>query len=328
MTTNEKLMQSVSALLKTRGKKALKEAQKAMSEEKQIYEPLGEALSYFMNEVWLDFLHPALLSLASEAVGGKADDTIQMGAAFILLAGGADVHDDIIDQSTTKEGKATVFGKYGKDIAILAGDALLFKGLYLLHEAVRRLPDNQRRQILETVRQAFAGINSAEAKETGLRGKTNITNQEYMDIIKMKVAVSEATTKIGAIIGKGTPQQIDLLREYGRIFGILNTIRDEYIDVFETAELKNRAEKECLPLPILATFKNPNKKTQILELIKRPATKETMAKILDLTMDSFETKNLTEETKSLMRQELQLISNIRNCRQELELLLNACTVDL
>lgn len=326
--TSKELMQRVNVLLKAHGKKGLKEAQKAMSEEKPTHETLAEALGYFMNEVWFDFLHPALLSLASEAVGGKPDETTRMGAAFVLLAGGADVHDDIIDQSTTKEGKATVFGKYGKDIAILAGDALLFKGLYLLHDAVRLLPDKERQQILEGVRQAFASINSAEAKEASLRGKIDIPGDKYLDIIKMKVAVAEATTRIGAIIGKGTPQQIDVLSEYGRVFGILNTVRDEYIDVFDEVELKNRAEKECLPLPILVTFEDPKKKTEILELIKQPTTKETMEKILDLTMDSLETQNLTKDIKALMRQELQLISVIQNCRLELELLLNATLIDL
>ena len=321
-------MQRVKLLLRERGTKSLEFSQQTILREKIAYQPLYDALSYFMKEVWLDFLHPALLSISCEAVGGNAENTIQMGAAIVLLAGGADVHDDIIDQSITKGSKPTVFGKFGKDIAILAGDALLFKGLYLLNDAIRRLPDEKRRQILESVKEAFLGVSSAEAKEAGWRGRTDLSGEEYLDIIKMKVGVAQATARLGAILGDGTVEEIEMLSRYGRTFGILNTVRDEYIDVFEADELKNRAKKECLPLPILVTFKDPEKKAAILQLLKQPLTEKNMEKILDLTMDSAETRNLTEEMKTLMRQELQLISSVKSCQVELKLLLTASVENL
>jgi len=328
MTSEENMMQRVKLLLRERGTKSLEFSQQTILREKIAYQPLYDALSYFMKEVWLDFLHPALLSISCEAVGGNAENTIQMGAAIVLLAGGADVHDDIIDQSITKGSKPTVFGKFGKDIAILAGDALLFKGLYLLNDAIRRLPDEKRRQILESVKEAFLGVSSAEAKEAGWRGRTDLSGEEYLDIIKMKVGVAQATARLGAILGDGTVEEIEMLSRYGRTFGILNTVRDEYIDVFEADELKNRAKKECLPLPILVTFKDPEKKAAILQLLKQPLTEKNMEKILDLTMDSAETRNLTEEMKTLMRQELQLISSVKSCQVELKLLLTASVENL
>jgi geranylgeranyl pyrophosphate synthase len=328
MTIVEKLMSRVNALLKERGQKALKLAQQAVSQEKTPYEPLGDALNYFMREVWFDFMHPALMSLACEAVGGNPDETVQVGAAFVLLAGGADIHDDIIDQSATKGGKPTVFGKFGKDIALLAGDALLFKGLYMLHEAVRILQEGKRNQILESVRQAFLGISSAEAKETSCIGREDLTGQEYFGIIKMKVAVAKVTTGIGAILGNGTSEEIEMLSHFGETFGILNTVRDEYIDVFEAGELRNRAENGCLPLPILLTCQDYEKKNTILQLLKQPATDETMEKILEITMDSDETRKFTAEMRGLMEQELQRMSGLQNCRAELALLLQASLEDI
>ncbi len=328
MSSNGKLMKQVKIILKKRGKKTLKLAQNEVLEDKMTFEPLRHALVYFLNEVWFDFLHPSLLSFASEAVGGKPGETDQVGAAIVLLAGGADIHDDIIDQSTTKNGQLTVFGKFGKDIAILAGDVLLFKGLCLLHEAIRQFPDLKRKRILESIKQAFLGISCAEAKEASYRGKIDLPGKEYFEIIKTKVAVAQATTKIGAILGNGTSEEVEVLSEYGRIFGILSTIRDEYIDVFETEELKNRVEKECLPLPILLTFQDPEKKEAILELIKQPSTEGTTEKILDIVMDSLETHKLTEEAKNLVEKELLQIAKTRRCQTELRLLLKASIEDI
>ena len=328
MTPQQKIMMRVKALLKERGKKALALAQQAVLEEKISYEPLQEALQYFMKEVWFDVLHPALLSLACEAVGGNPDETTQVGAALILLAGGADVHDDIIDQSITKGGKPTVFGKFGKDLTLLAGDALLFKGLYLLHDAIKLLPEAKMQRILDSVRQAFLGISAAEAKEAGWRGRTDISGQEYLDVIKMKVAVAEATTRIGAILGNGSTNEVEMLSHYGRTFGILNTVRDEYIDVFEVDELKNRAGKEILPLPILVAFQDSERKAEILRLLKEQITEDKLEKILDLTLDSEENRKLTADMKMLVQQERRQISVLKSCQEELQLLLVTTLEDI
>jgi geranylgeranyl pyrophosphate synthase len=328
MSTKEKLMVKSNTLLRNRGVDGLRLAQKTVFNEKVSSEPLRKAIDYFIGEIWFDFLHPALLSLASEAIGGDAKDTEKVGAAFVLLAGGADIHDDIIDQSETKNGKLTVFGKFGKDIAILAGDALLFQGLYLLHEAVDPLTEESKRLILESVKTAFWGISSAEAKEANYRNFTEVSGQEFFDTVKDKVAVAEATARVGAVLGGGTPQEVKLLSEFGRILGLLNTIRDEYIDVFDAEELRNRAEKECLPLPILLTFRNLGKKTAILKLLEQPLTDKVMEEILDLTMDSDETRKLTEELKRIMTNEISQIANVKKNQKELTLLLNASVEDL
>jgi geranylgeranyl pyrophosphate synthase len=325
---SEKLMHKVNLLISSRGEKGLKLAQKAVADEKFDHEPLREALDFFMNEIWFDPMHPALLSLASEAVGGKPEETAELGAAFVLLAGGADIHDDIIDQSKTKGGKSTIYGKFGTDIAVLTGDALLFEGLYLLHDAVRSFQERKRQQILVSIKEAFWKISSGEAKEASFRGRMDISGEEYFEIINMKVAVAEATTKIGAILGDGTTKEISLLSHYGRTFGILNTVRDEFVDIYEAEEIKNRAEKECLPLPILLTLRNSKKREAILQLLEQSYNRDICEKILDLTVDSKENHILLSRMKKMIEQENVAILEIRNCRKELQLLLRASLEDL
>jgi geranylgeranyl pyrophosphate synthase len=86
-----------------------------------------------------------------------------------LLAGGADIHDDIIDDSPTKYDLATVVGKFGRDLAVLAGDALIFRGLFTLHQACADLSNSQSRLIFELTKRAFFGISSAQADESTLK---------------------------------------------------------------------------------------------------------------------------------------------------------------
>jgi len=321
-------MKNVIELLENRGKKAVETAKQYVLRKNIDYEPLNEAIKYFMNEFWFDILHPALISIACEAVGGNPDETTNFGAAVVLLAGGADIHDDIIDQSTIKEPLPTVFGKFGRDIAILAGDILLAQGLYLLHDACENQSKENKRKILDSILGAYYEICAGEAKEVSFRGKLDISKNIYLDIIRQKVAAAEATTRIGAILGGGSKEEIDLLSHYGRTYGVLLALRDEFIDVYEPVELSNRVNKECIPLPILLALKDKSRCPLILELLEKEKTEKTVEALVDLTIDFEETRALVDEMTQLAEKEIPNISQIKYCNNILQLLLRSTLEDL
>jgi geranylgeranyl pyrophosphate synthase len=327
--TRKKLMKRVQMILEKRGRKAFEIAKNAILQEKAIIGPVYEALRYFMEESWYDVQHPALLSLACEAVGGDPDATIHVGAAMVLLAGAADIHDDIIDKSEIKESKPTVLGKFGEDIALLAGDALLFKGLIFLDEACAKLPSEKKRAILNLTKKAFFEIGGAEAKEVTLKGKRDLKPEEYRKVIEMKAAVAEVMARIGAIIGDGGSEEIDTLGHYGRTLGILMTIRDDFVDVFELDELKNRIKNECLPLPLLYALQNKKKKSDIVRILeKSEITEQEIEEILDLVMSTKEVQGLKEEMMSLIKEEEKLFNHVAKNRAALKLMLTATLEDL
>ena len=328
MNLEEKLMQRAINLIQKRGQRAVERSRQLSSLDKTGYEPLNEAIKYFMDEFWYDFLHPALISLACEAVGGNVEETINVGSAIVLLAGAADIHDDIIDESEFKEPFLTVFGKFGRNIAVLAGDALLIKGTYVLHEDLMVLPKDKASLILEIVKHSFLELCGGEAREGTLRRTIEISRNDYLDIIKQKAAASEAVTRIGAIIGGGNEEEIELLGHYGRTYGILMTIRNEFIDVFEADELRNRAKNECLPFPIILALQDNSRKTKILHLLRKKMTAKNIERILDLSMDSKETLALVRDMKKLVENEISLISPLPYCKKELELLLCSTLEDI
>jgi geranylgeranyl pyrophosphate synthase len=328
MTKEDKLMQKVIDLFQERGLAAVEASKQYALKDNIAYQPLESALQFFMEEIWFDFLHPSLIALSCEAVGGETEKTLNIGAAIVLLAGGADIHDDIIDESVAKGSTPTVFGKFGRDVAVLAGDILLQKGLYLLHESCAGLPKYQKQEILELVNNAFLEICSGEAHEASLRCKTDISRQEYLNIISQKVAASEATTRIGAILGGGSRKEIDQLGHIGRTYGILMTIRDDFVDVFEADELKNRFEKECLPLPVLLALQDESRKEAVLRLLGSELTEDTIEKILDLVMSSKDTVQLLEDLNCWAEKEITLLLSLKNCRDIFKLLLHATLEDL
>lgn len=333
--TDNKLSVQVQKLLRGRGTKALEMAKDAILEEEIQCKAAREALEYFMTGCCTyartQFHYPILLSLACEAVGGDPEEATTVEAAMILIMGGVDIHDDLIDQSKEKDLRQTVYGKFGKHIALLVGDALLIKGFKLLYDAGQSIPVQKMTKIFDVVNETFFELGDAEALEVNLRKKILVTPQEYMHVIKMKASIAEAQAKIGAIIGCGVSERINTFGTYGKILGILLTIRDDIIDVFEPYELRSRVVNECLPLPILYTLQNPKNKEKISHIIhKDEITKKDVAKLVEIVFKDKKVQDLLISMRQLANEAIRALSDLPNGKhkQNLELLISAILEDL
>jgi geranylgeranyl pyrophosphate synthase len=321
----ENVIEQVQKLLKERGSKALEEARKTILQEKVECKEVREALTYFMKEYWRDLARPTLLSIACEAVGGDPDITTPIAVPMILISGAIDIHDDIIDQSKVKGSRPTVLGKFGKDVALLVGDALLFKGLTLLHEAVEKgVPAEKLSVIINILKNMFFELGDAEALELRFRGRLDITPEEYLHVVTKKAADVESYTRISAILGGGSEEEIDALGKYGRILGMLAILSDDLMDMIDFEEAKHRIKKECLPLPILFTLQNSEIKPKISAiLLKETITKKDAETILETAHKAGELKHFRKLMEELCAEAYLHINNLKGSKDYLRLLLES-----
>jgi len=283
--SQEEIMEQVQKILEERGRKALEMARQTILQEEIECKEVHEALKYFMTEYWHDVARPALLSLACEAVGGDPDITTPIAIPMSLISGAIDIHDDLIDQSKVKGSRPTILGKFGKDIALLVGDALLFKGFTLLHEAVEKgVPAEKVAVIINIIKNTFFELGDAEALELQFRGRVDVTPEEYLWVVRKKAADVEAHTRISAILGGGSEEEIEALSEYGRLLGMMIILRDDLIDMIDLEEAMHRVKNECLPLPILYALQNPKIKSTLNSiLLKKTITKRDAKTVLEVT---------------------------------------------
>jgi geranylgeranyl pyrophosphate synthase len=328
MNSESELTETVKGIIEKRGKVAIEQAKKEILGLQYNSRIISSALKYFVRVTLHGALpvFPALVSLSYEAVGGKTEKTTYTGAALTLIAGAADIHDDIIDQSTTKHSKKTVFGKFGADIALLAGDALLIQGLMLLHKECESLPKEQKETILSLLFQASIEISQAEASETRLMKKLDVPPEKYFEIIRMKAVVPEIHCKIGAILGNGDAHAIEALGHYGRTFGILSTITEEFVDLLEYQELRSRLKNECPPLPFLLALQNSRIKIEVLSLLENTQLRRNNFKEINrIILKSQEVQKLKRELRFLAENDLSRLVLLENekARGELRILLSA-----
>jgi len=282
MKNEHKLTLQVQQLLMEKGTKALELSKKAILEEELKCKEAKEALKFF-TEYWQDLARPTLISVCCEAVGGTHEITIPVAASMTMICGATDIHDDIIDKSKRKLSRPTIFGKFGEKIALLVGDALLFKGFMLLQKAVNDLSAKKMTQIFNVISSMFFELGDAEALELKLQGSMNVKPQEYLSIVKMKAADIEACARIGAILGNASEKQINAIGKYGRILGTILILRDELADVADYEEALHRIKNEPLPLPILYALQNSEAKSKIISLLsKKKKGKKDIEKIVKI----------------------------------------------
>lgn len=315
--------------LKKRSKKGLEFAKQILQAEEIEYPKLREALEYYLVH-WNDFIHPGLFSIACEAVGGDPDDVVSTQAAIAIMAAAFDVHDDVIDKSETKHKVPTVYGKFGSEMALLLGNAFLIEGFKLFVDSTEILPNEKGKSALITIKKLFFEVGNAHALEVGLKKKKHITLDEYMKITEMKAASIEADMYFGALFGRGKDAEVEVLAKLGRILGILATLRDDLIDVFDIDELRQRISAQDLPPPLLFAMKNQKIEAKVMNTISKPAiTKDDVATLVDFTLGATLVLELRTKMRSLIEIGLSLTKELQpKLRRKLRALLSFMLEDL
>ena len=309
-------------IFEKRGKDTLDTVKAELLESKHNGGLVSSALKYFAKTTLREALpvFPAIVSLSCEAVGGDPEKTVGVSVALDLIAAAADIHDDIIDKSTKKYSKKTVFGKYGADVGLLAGDALLIKGVTLLQKECETLPKEQKLEIQSLMTEAFYQISKAEAKQTKLRGRLDTTPRKYLEIINLRSAVPQAHFKIGAILGNADTSTVIKMGKFGKTFGILSLIIEEFADLLDLEEFQNRLTNECPPLPLLKVLENPDINTEIIQTLSNTNLSDVkLRKVAQFVLESKETKKLLKKMNLQAQSEIKLLSFITNTKIKREL---------
>jgi geranylgeranyl pyrophosphate synthase len=316
----ENLVTRTRRLLEEKGRDSLETAKRIILVEKVECKEMREALEYFMTQYWHDLTTPTLLSLACEAVGGDADDTKPIAIPLIIISGAMDIHDDIIDGSKTKDDRATVTGKFGRNIALITGDFLLGTGFVLLNKACKIISTTKFWRIITCIKNALSEIAGAEALEISLQKKHIIKPEEYLYLVRKKAADIQGLMEVGSVIGDGSKEEFKTLGKYGRCLGMLSILRDDLIDLNDPKEIRHRISRECLPFPLLYMLANITENPIIASLRLRKVRNVKMIQDAAKNSDGFKyckkvMNDIADECNLTLR-------NIKHQKDNLKLLID------
>ena len=303
----------------------------AVSKEKTSSEKLNKVLEQYVSR-WNDTTRPGILALSFEAAGGEQGKAVPLQLALLHIDATMDIHDDIIDESTAKKKAKTIYGKMGKETALLIGDEFMVKGFTRLHEALKNLPIERQESIMTAVKDFLSEVVDAHVSETVLkRDKWHLKPEKYLEVLSKKAADIKGRMKVGAIYGGGSQEEIEALSNVGRNLGILLVIRAEFIDMFEVDELSNRIKNECLPLPVLYALKNKALEQKIRKILsKERVDREGCKSIIDLTLNSEEVKPLMNYLQTVRKEATKSLTALSesSAKGDLEIIIASMLEDL
>jgi geranylgeranyl diphosphate synthase type I len=255
-------------------------------------------------------LRPCLALVACEAVGGRAEDAIEAAAALELLHTFTLIHDDIMDKDEFRRNVKTVHTIWGEPVAIIAGDALFAKVFEAVAANAKRLklPADRVVELFHTVSKASFEICQGQALDMLFEERKDIGEREYLKMVSGKTgALIEASTKIGALLGGGRPEQVRALAEYGRLIGVAFQIHDDVLGL--VGEEKKfgkpigsdiRAGKRTLII-VRALKAAPSSRRKIASVLgKRKASKAEIKAVIEVLKETGAIDHAAKKARELV----------------------------
>ena len=213
-------------------------------------------------------VRPALNILSTYAVGGDGSRTnaIRMATVMEFLHTATLVHDDIIDNADTRRNRPSVNARFGNQTAVLMGDWLYMSAFETsLHE--RSL------EVLDILTGLTRKMTEGELIQLTMLGRTDITEDEYFDVLQRKTAfLFSACCEIGAILGGANREQQTALRDFGLNLGTAFQLADDLLDFTADADVLGKAAgadllEGKLTLPLILLLRRDEAKRADLEQI-------------------------------------------------------------
>ncbi len=182
-------------------------------------------------------IRPVLCVAAAETVGGPNQDVIHAACALEMIHTYSLIHDDLpaMDNDDIRRGQPTCHMAFDEATAILAGDALLTLAFEVL-SSTEFVQDNHVRnwmKVINTLSTAAGYKGMIEGQMQDMAGEGHLLcleDLENMHALKTG-ALIEASVKVGAILGKGSPVQIQQLKTYSKNIGLAFQVTDDLLDV-------------------------------------------------------------------------------------------------
>ncbi|MBL4658053.1 MAG: polyprenyl synthetase family protein [Flavobacteriales bacterium] len=200
-------------------------ANRNLSEQpRELYDPIDYILSNGGKRA-----RPVLVMMACGLFTDEPDISLPAALAVEIFHNFTLVHDDIMDNAPLRRNKPTVHEKWGDNVAILSGDAMMVKA----YEQLLKCDPHYLAKVLAIFNSAALNVCEGQQMDMNFQEAKDVTIEEYVRMIELKTStLLAASLKLGAILGGAADEQADLLWSFGRNIGIAFQLQDDILDVY------------------------------------------------------------------------------------------------
>ena len=216
-------------------------------------------------------LRPALLILVAGACGYAGRAHHQLAAVVEFIHTATLLHDDVVDGSSMRRGRATANAAFGNPASVLVGD-FLYSRAFQMMVGVRNM------RVMEVLADATNTIAEGEVLQLLNIHNIDVTENDYLRVVRSKTAkLFEASGRLGSIIAGVKSELEESLAAYGAHIGTAFQLIDDILDYSGEVELtgKNMGDdlaegKVTLPLIFAMRHAAPENKELIRRAVSQP----------------------------------------------------------
>jgi octaprenyl-diphosphate synthase len=213
--------------------------------------PLVSQVSQYIIAAGGKRLRPALLLLMCGALDYRGEQRFNLAAVVEFIHTATLLHDDVVDESTLRRGRATANASFGNPASVLVGD-------FLYSRAFQMMVDAGDMRIMQTLAEATNVIAEGEVLQLMNMHDASLSEEGYLRVIRSKTAkLFEASARLAALLAGAPPAIEQACADYGQALGTAFQVIDDVLDYDgDAAEMgKNlgddlREGKATLPLII------------------------------------------------------------------------------
>ncbi|VDY63002.1 Octaprenyl-diphosphate synthase [Shimwellia blattae] len=169
-------------------------------------------------------IRPMIAVLSARSLGYQGDAHINIAALIEFIHTATLLHDDVVDESDMRRGKATANAAFGNAASVLVGD-------FIYTRAFQMMTGLGSLKVLKIMSDAVNVIAEGEVLQLMNVHDPDITEENYMRVIYSKTArLFEAASQCSAILAGASEAQELALRDYGRYLGTAFQLIDDLLD--------------------------------------------------------------------------------------------------
>lgn len=191
---------------------------------KSLYEPIAYILSLGGKRI-----RPALVLMAYNLYRDDVERAMSPAMGLEVFHNFTLLHDDLMDEADMRRNRPTVHKVWNANTAILSGDAMLIAAYRLVGDTEPKYL----KAVLDLFTQTALEICGGQQYDMEFESRMDVTEDEYMEMIRLKTAVLLACgLKMGAILSEAPAADVDNLYRFGINIGLAFQLQDDLLDVY------------------------------------------------------------------------------------------------
>jgi len=227
-------------------------------------------------------LRPVLLLLMCQALDCLHPQRHTLAAVVEFIHTATLLHDDVVDESTLRRGRATANQTFGNPASVLVGD-------FLYSRAFQMMVESHSMRVMQVLADATNVIAEGEVLQLMNMHDASLDEAAYLRVIRSKTAkLFEASCRLAAILANSPPALEQACAEYGQSLGTAFQVIDDVLDYDgDSGEMgKNlgddlREGKATLPLILAMQLGNADEARIVRQAIETGSTQQ-LPRIIDI----------------------------------------------